>query len=131
MKYLWFVFADFISPQLADLMNEIGAVIPAKWRAVGVQLGIDYVALNSIQSQNAGKPESDQKSFEQVFNEWKLQGSKPYTWGHIIDILQRPAIGKNELAKKLAAKFNKIWCYFSRDINKLVYEVLLNVSCMQ
>ena len=95
-----------VGPQLADLMKEIGAVIPAKWRAVGVQLGIDSDVLDGIQNQNAGNSESAQKSFEQVFIKWSKQGSKtPYTWTHIIDILRRPAVGKNELADTLATKF--------------------------
>ena len=88
-------------------MNEIGAVIPAKWRDVGVQLGIDSGVLDGIQRQNAGMPRPCQTSFEHVFNEWRLQGSKtPYTWAHIIAILKRPAIGENVLAEDLAAKFN-------------------------
>ena len=90
-----------VGPQLSDLMNEIGAVIPAKWRAVGVQLGIASDVLDGIQYQNAGNAE-----FEQVFIKWREQGSKtPYTWTHIIDILRRPAVGKNELADTLATKF--------------------------
>ena len=88
-------------------MNEIGAVIPAKWRDVGVQLGIDYRILDSFQDQNAGKPESGKKSFEQVFIEWSKQSSKtPYTWSHIIAVLKRPAIGENALAEYLTAKLN-------------------------
>eukprot|EP00731_Ephydatia_muelleri_P033993 Em0044g13a len=92
--------------ELKDLMNEIGAVIPSKWRDVGVQLGIAPGVLDGIQRQNAEKPRSCQVSFEQVFNEWKLQGSiTTYTWTHIIGILRRPAIGENDLAETLATKF--------------------------
>ena len=95
-----------VGPQLSDLMNEIGAVIPAKWRDVGVQLGIAPGVLDGIQNQNAGNAESAQKSFEQVFIKWRGQGSKtPYTWTQIIDILRRPAVGNNELADTLATKF--------------------------
>eukprot|EP00731_Ephydatia_muelleri_P018872 Em0011g912a len=97
---------DVIGPKLEDLMNEIGAVIHSKWRDVGVQLGIAPGVLDGIQRQNAEKPRSCQASFEQVFNEWKLQGSETtYTWTHIIGILRRPAIGENDLAETLATKF--------------------------
>eukprot|EP00731_Ephydatia_muelleri_P033985 Em0044g5a len=97
---------DLIGPKLEDLMNEIGAVIPSKWRDVGVQLGIAPGVLDGIQRQNTEKPRSCQVSFEQVFNEWRLQGSKTtYTWTHIIGILRRPAIGENDLAETLATKF--------------------------
>ena len=107
INYLIFVVFAGDRPQLADLMNEIGAVIPAKWRDVGVQLGIAPDVLDGIQCQNAEKPRSCQTSFEQVFNEWRLQGSKTsYTWTHIIGILRRPAVGENALAETLATKFN-------------------------
>ena len=110
LQYMHFIicshFVDVIGPKLEDLMNEIGAVIPSKWRDVGVQLGIAPGVLDGIQRQNAEKPRSCQVSFEQVFNEWKLQGSEtPYTWTHIIGILRRPAIGENDLAETLATKF--------------------------
>ena len=110
LQYMHFIicsyFVDVIGPKLLDLMNEIGAVIPSKWRDVGVQLGIAPGVLDGIQRQNAEMPRSCQASFEQVFNEWKLQGSTTtYTWTHIIGILRRPAIGENDLAETLATKF--------------------------
>ena len=32
-------------PELSDLMNEVAAEIPSKWRDVGVQLGVDHSVL--------------------------------------------------------------------------------------
>ena len=41
---------------LMDLMNDIASKIPAKWRSVGIQLGLPSTTLDSIQQENAGKP---------------------------------------------------------------------------
>ena len=88
-------------------MNEIASVIPAKWRDVGIQLGVSPGTLDGIQSQNAGKPPISalQHSFERVFVEWKQLAQCPYTWKTIIDVLTTPAVAENELAIILAAKY--------------------------
>ena len=86
-------------------MNYVAAVIPAKWRAVGIQLGLPSTTLDSIQAQNAGGPDSNMQAFEQVFVEWQRQGPSPYTWRTIIDALMTPAVGEVALANDLEVKF--------------------------
>ena len=49
---------------MADLMNDVASVIPAEWRAVGIQLGLPSDILDGIQSQNAGKPKACQSSLK-------------------------------------------------------------------
>ena len=93
-------------PRLKDLMNDIAAVIPAKWRDVGIQLDLPIGLLDSIQSQNSREPSPQLKSFEQVFVEWSKQDSETtYTWTHIIAILRKSAVGENNLADNLTAKY--------------------------
>ena len=95
-----------VGPRLKDLMNHIAAVIPAKWRDVGIQLDISTGILDSIQNQNCRESSPHFKSFEQVFIEWSKQDSEStYTWTHIIAILREPAIGENDLADNLTAKY--------------------------
>ena len=91
--------------ELADLMNDIASVIPAKWRAVGIQLNLSTGELDSIQNQNAGKPESDRNSFEQVFNKWRQQCTNPdqYTWQKIVQVLKTPSVQEHALAERLNA----------------------------
>lgn len=79
-------------------MNDVGAVIPAKWRLVGVQLDLPTETLDSIQARNAGRPNWCIHSFEQVFTEWKGQGTRPYTWETIINALRTPTVGELVLA---------------------------------
>ena len=82
---------------LADLMNEVAAVIPSKWRAVGIQLRLSPGTLDSIQSH---KPQACQDSFREVFTNWMSGGDSQYTWPTIIDALKTPAVGEVELAQK-------------------------------
>lgn len=87
-------------------MNDVAATIPAKWRTVGIQLGLPQGTLDSIQDENAGKPQANLHSFENVFNMWKIQPDKmPVTWKTIVDALKAPSVGENNLADKLEAKY--------------------------
>ena len=83
-------------------MNDIASKIPAKWRSVGIQLGLPSGTLDSIEKNNAGKPQACLDSFEQVFFTWERQGPpSPYTWEAIIDVLRAPAVGEIALADEL------------------------------
>ena len=55
------------TPKDVDLMNDVAAVIPAKWKLVGVQLKLPNGKLDEIQAQNAGSPDQCILSFEGVF----------------------------------------------------------------
>ena len=86
---------------LKDLMNDIASKIPAKWRSVGIQLGLPSTTLDSIQQDNAGKPHACHDSFEQVFTTWEGKGPSPYTWNTIIEVLRKPAVLELALANEL------------------------------
>ena len=92
-----------------DLMNEVAAAIPPKWRAVGYQLSLSYNTLDSILRNHAGKPQACLDSFEEVFRTWKDQATtaatcSPYTWLTMIDALKTPVVGEVALAKSLEQK---------------------------
>ena len=86
-------------------MNDVASAIPAKWRLVGVQLELPSGTLDSIQAQNAGRPDGCILSFEQVFTEWERQKTSPHTWETIINALHAPAVGEHELADRLFSKY--------------------------
>ena len=58
--------------QLSFLIHHVSEAINQGVRYAVVQLRI----LDDIQSENTGKPEPDQKSFEKVFIKWRQQGSE-------------------------------------------------------
>ena len=86
------------SPELIELMNDVAAEIPTKWRLVGIQLKLPSGTLNTIQDENAGRPDRNVHSFEQVFTEWRRQKTSPHTWETIINALRAPAVGEIEVA---------------------------------
>ena len=93
------------SPSIRNLMNDVAADIPAKWRQIGIQLRVPVATLDSIQSQSAGRPDSNMYSFEQVFDQWKRQRPSSYTWKTVIDALKAPSVGEVALADELAVKY--------------------------
>ena len=97
---------DDHTPNLGDLTNEVAAVIPAKWRLVGVQLKLPNGTLDEIQAQNTGRPDQCILSFQQVFAKWRSLGTSPYTWKTIINALCSAAVGEVTLANKLNAKMH-------------------------
>ena len=92
------------TPQLGDRMNDVAAVIPAKWRLVGDQLKLPIGTLDEIQDQNAWRSNSSKNSFEQVFAKWRSLGTSPYTWKTMINALRSPAVGEVTLANELNLK---------------------------
>ena len=73
-------------------MNDVASKIPAKWKFVGIQLGLSSATLDSIQADTAGKPHACLDSFHPVFYAWEKQGPSPYTWNVIIDALRTPGV---------------------------------------
>ena len=99
----WFSLGCYDQIQLRDLMNGVAAVIPTKWKYVGIQLKLSTRTLDEIQDQNAGKPESSKLSFTEVFKQWERLQTSPYTWENMISVLRSPAVGEEHLANVLSA----------------------------
>ena len=91
-------------PELPDLINEVAAEIPCKWRDVGLQLGISKGVLDGIAP---NRPEDINHCFSNIFTRWKNQNSPthPYTWSTVVNVLQSKAVGENRLADKIIQKF--------------------------
>ena len=86
-------------PEPPDLMNEVAAAIPSKWKDVGLQLGLDLGVLEGIRGEAS-------HCFMDVFTRWKNQNSTahPYTWLTIVQALKAPAVGEERLADKIKNK---------------------------
>ena len=92
---------------MADLMNDVASVIPAKWKAVGIQLGLSLDVLDGIKSNNAGSPDACLNSFEEVLAVWKRQGPRPFSWRTIMDVLRTRAVDHTSLADELESAYMK------------------------
>ena len=87
-------------PKLSDLLNEIAAKIPSKWRDMGQQLGLDHEVLERIALIS---PRDTNLCYSNVFTIWKNQNSTehPYTWLTVVRALKTPAVGEVRLAAKI------------------------------
>ena len=90
-------------PELSDLINEIAAKIPSKWKDVGLQLGLDVGELEGIALISPG---DTNHCYSNVFTRWKNQNSKtqPYTWSTIVRALETQAVGQWSLASTIKSK---------------------------
>ena len=88
-------------PELKVLMSAVAAKIPAKWRFVGIQLGVPAEALDDIQLQVAGRPDSNIAAFELVLRKWKSLHPHEYTWSTIISALEAPSVDAMDVAAEL------------------------------
>lgn len=79
-------------------MNEVGAVIPVKWRFVGSQLGLQPDQLDAIEREQNG---TLALCFSAVFHKWECDMTAPYHWSIIIAVLRVPQVGAKRLASAL------------------------------
>ena len=93
-------------PELKDLMNEVAAKIPSKWRDVGLQLGVEQSIIDGIYNTELG---DTNRCYSKVFTQWKNQNSSryPYTWSTLVDALQAAAVGEQHLADKIKNNLTK------------------------
>jgi len=85
-------------PKLSELMNEVAAKIPNKWRDVGLQLGVTHSELEAFAS--ASSPDTNSR-FTSVFSAWQKHMNVPYTWTSLIQALKAPSVEEIRLAEKL------------------------------
>lgn len=85
-------------PSLPDLSNLVAAVIPNKWREVGLQLGLRPAELDSIYDR---RNRVSLHCYMDVFESWE-KGREPYTWACLIKALSSPSVGEGPLATQIS-----------------------------
>ena len=88
-------------PKLPDLMNEVAAKTPSKWRDIGLQLGLDQGVLEGIATIS---PRDTNLCYSNVFTLWENSTTHPYTWSTIVEVLQARSVGEKRLATKIKNK---------------------------
>ena len=89
-----------VEPGLAELMNEVAANIPTKWRDVGIQLNLSPPDLETV-AVSGGDP---LQQFSSVFHMWKSKLTATYRWSTVIRALEAPAVNETRLARRLRTK---------------------------
>ena len=91
-------------PELCDLMNEVAAKIPSKWRQFGIELQLTSDELDGFLLANFG---DTLRCFSSVFTCWQKRMSRePYSWLTVVESLKAPAVGEHRLAQELNHKFS-------------------------
>lgn len=95
-------------PELSDLMNEVAAKIPSKWRDMGMQLGLDEGRLDAVALISSG---NTNHCFSNVFTLWKNQTRHPYTWLVAVQALQSASVQENRLAEEIKMNLTRqpVW----------------------
>ena len=91
-------------PTMEDLMNDVAAEVPFKWRFIGIQLKVPQRDLDNIQSEVAGRPNMNFHAFEMMLNKWMTLDPQ-YTWSTIIGALEKPSVGEVTLAAEFRKKY--------------------------
>lgn len=94
-------FRQFCEPTPQLLMNMVGTEVKNKWREIGSGLGVNKADLDSIQAEEAGKPEAIQHCMEHVFDKWHSAMTSEYTWQNLVNILVSAAVNEKAAALKL------------------------------
>eukprot|EP00731_Ephydatia_muelleri_P004052 Em0002g228a len=89
-------------PSLQHLMEKVAAVIPSKYEMVGLQLGLTLAQLQAIRQQHQSLGDYH-RAFGEIFNEWRRQGSPPYTWGTLTGVLRSASVGEVLLSEHCSA----------------------------
>ena len=96
--------ADTLSdpPTLVAFLENVAVEMPAKWRSVGLQLGISPSTLDGFDQQHRGE---SMRCFERVFQAWEQNSPGMLTWSTLFTVLEKKLVGENVLAKNLRQKY--------------------------
>lgn len=91
------------SPKMNDLMNEVAAKVSAnKWRIFAIQLSLGCKCIDDIEYKHRGNVAN---CFIDVFHQWHIQQTSPYTWKTVVDALRSSSVDETVLAEKISEKF--------------------------
>ena len=83
---------------IRNLMNQVAVKCPAKWKRVGIELGLPLPELETFPTRCSNDPLD---CFVAVFSSWEKKGSPSYSWNTIIEALKSPCVSECNLAKNV------------------------------
>ena len=82
-------------PEIVDFLEQVAVKVSAKWRMLGLKLGVKTHELDELAKQN----NDGIYCLERVLVLWKDKAIPPYTWGTVIDALKSPIVGEKSVAE--------------------------------
>ena len=93
------------APELRDLMNEIAAEIPDKWKEVGIELGLATSDIKRIETDIP--THKSNPCYVEVFHIWKTNDVEAYTWATVLKTLRTKLVNAHGLARTLESRLTK------------------------
>ena len=90
---------------LSQFSESVAAVIPDKWRNVGIILNISQPQLNAIDQRHRGEAMA---CFSEVFSMWQQQATpdnNPVKWSTLVRVLKSPYVEEVALAESIRSKY--------------------------
>ena len=88
-----------------QFMEAVASKISAKWKRVGVSLGIEQNDLDAIDQHRRGDPLD---CFSDVFTCWQQQSTleSPADWATLVTVLRSNFVGEEELSYTIQKTYN-------------------------
>ena len=106
MMCILFVCAGTDTVSRFQFMESVASKIPAKWKRVGVSLGIDQSQLDAINMHRLADP---LECFSDVFTCWQQQSTphvqSPANWATLVTVLRSNYVGEEELSDNIQNTF--------------------------
>lgn len=87
-------------PTLQLLEDKVVTEIPNMYESVGIQLGLKLAEIHVLRPAYPSLEET-RRAYRAIFDLWRKNGSPPYTWRTIIDVLK--AVGEKRLSTNVAS----------------------------
>ena len=82
---------------------NVAAVIPKKWKYVGIELNLEMGTIRTIET----KTQINVDRLAEVFDHWQKNPTpqRPFCWDTVVNVLKSPAVNKPVLARKISQQF--------------------------
>ena len=84
-------------PKMHDLLERVASKAKDKWKLMGFALNLEQDQLNTI-SQNCT---DSVLCYSEVFYAWEKTQPMSFTWATIVEALESPIVGENNLARDI------------------------------
>lgn len=92
-------------------MKYAGVTVQAKWKNIGIALGVKATDLESIEAEEGCKKDATQHCMQRVFQKWQSARTSECTWEKLSAVLKSRAVDEQvavlELYKSLLELQNK------------------------
>ena len=101
---IFFLLPDTDTISQFQFMETVASNVPAKWRRVGVSMGISMGDLDGIEKHRRG---DCLECFSDVFTFWQQKSTpqRPANWATIVAVLRSKYVGEKELGDYIESIF--------------------------